>query len=155
MGVAVLLKSAFGDSAPGEMAKDWHKRAYGRSHIYDDDDENLRASSSDSSTFGYGFNIDGSPMMGSVDIHGNPYGFTKTDDSFSSWLMDSGPMVNIDGSPMMGDIDIHGNPFGVTDDHSFGGFSSDDSFGSTNSFDSFGSDDSFGSSYSSGSSFDD
>lgn len=29
-------------------------------------------------------NVDGSPMCGSVDINGNPYGVTSPDDSFDS-----------------------------------------------------------------------
>jgi hypothetical protein len=58
------------------------------------------------------FNDDDSPMMGGIDIHGNPDGFIS-------------PMFNVDGTLMMGGIDIHGNPFGVTSDHDYmGGMSS-------------------------------
>ena len=102
---------------------------------------------------GPSMNIDGTPMVGNVDIHGNPFGVTQT--PFSS--ADSDPAFNIDGSPMMGSVDIHGNPFGVTDSHShFDSFSSDSSWSSSS--DSFGSSwssssDSFGSSWSSDNQF--
>lgn len=46
------------------------------------------------------FNVDGTPMLGDLDIKGNPYGLTSPD-------------VNVDGTPMVGDIDINGNPYGV------------------------------------------
>jgi hypothetical protein len=53
------------------------------------------------------FNIDGTPMLGAFDIHGNPYGVTS-------------PTVNVDGTPMVGSVDMHGHPYGVTDAHSWG-----------------------------------
>ena len=74
-------------------------------------------------------NVDGTPMVGGVDINGNVFGVTS-----NSWLDDhssSSPSFNIDGTPMIGDLDIHGNVYGVTNDS----FSSD-LFGS----DSFGND---------------
>jgi hypothetical protein len=53
-------------------------------------------------------NVDGTPMAGAVDIHGNPFGVVS-------------PAVNVDGTPMVGWVDIHGNPYGVTnDDHGSG-----------------------------------
>lgn len=92
-------------------------------------------------------NIDGTPMMGAVDINGNPYGVTQSlndpndisriddtssgldpfehgthsSDPFEHNIQGSDPfehLVNIDGTPMCGDTDIHGNPYGVTDFHS-------------------------------------
>lgn len=53
-------------------------------------------------------NVDGTPMVGSVDIRGHPFGVT--DDTFSD------PAVNIDGTSMAGSVDIYGNPFDVTND---------------------------------------
>jgi hypothetical protein len=101
-------------------------------------------------------NIDGSPMIGGVDIHGNPYGVTSsfdhgsTLDTGSSWLQ---PSVNIDGTPMIGSIDVHGNPYGVTSSHdTFQSSTSWDSGSSWSSSDSWSSSswsssDSFGSSF--------
>lgn len=87
------------------------------------------------------FNIDGTPMCGRLDIHGNPYGITSSSGS----MFDNGPTVNIDGSPMCGGVDIHGNPFGVTS-HDWGcssSIGSGDSW-SSDTFDSCGSSGSFG-----------
>ncbi len=92
---------------------------------FDDDDGG--------SHFSPSVNIDGTPMLGGVDLNGNAFGVTSTslfDDHFSS-----SPSFNIDGSPMMGSVDIHGNPYGVTSDSfsdgSFGGHSyGNDSFSS-------------------------
>jgi hypothetical protein len=53
------------------------------------------------------FNIDGTPMLGAFDIHGNPYGVTS-------------PTVNVDGTPMVGSVDIRGHQYGVTDSHCWG-----------------------------------
>lgn len=66
-------------------------------------------------------NIDGSPMVGLVDINGNPYGVANVSayEASSSFMDDGGPFVNIDGTPMCGDIDMHGNPYGVTSDDAF------------------------------------
>lgn len=84
---------------------------------FDDDDTDMQT--------GPVVNIDGTPMIGNMDINGNPYGVTSRE-------MFDGLSVNIDGSPMFDGIDIHGNPFGMTshDDH----FMSSDSF-SSDSFD--------------------
>lgn len=81
---------------------------------FDDDDGG--------SHFSPSVNIDGTPMVGGLDLNGNAFGVTS-------------PSVNIDGSPMMGGVDIHGNPYGVTSDSfsvgSFGGHSyGNDSFSS-------------------------
>lgn len=95
------------------------------------------------------FNVDGTPMMGSVDINGNPYGVTKGMFEPMVGVHDSDgipdiiamnflePTVNIDGTPMVGAVDINGNAYGVTDS-----FSAHDSFGGHDSFGSgsFGSD---------------
>jgi len=51
-------------------------------------------------------NIDGTPMLGAIDINGNPHGVTT-------------PACNIDGTPMVGWVDIHGHPYGVTDSHAW------------------------------------
>lgn len=56
-------------------------------------------------------NVNGLPMVGSVDVHGNPYGVT-TDDWLSSG--DMAPAVNVNGLPMSGGVDIHGNTYGTT-----------------------------------------
>lgn len=90
---------------------------------FDDDDDD------GGSHFSPSVNIDGTPMVGGVDLNGNVFGVT------SSSLFDDHPSFNIDGSPMMGGIDIHGNPYGVTSDSfsdgSFGGHSyGNDSFSS-------------------------
>ncbi|MTD33606.1 hypothetical protein [Paludibacterium denitrificans] len=50
-------------------------------------------------------------MVGSVDVHGNPYGVT-TDDWLSSGDMASA--FNVNGLPMSGGVDIHGNTYGTT-----------------------------------------
>ena len=49
------------------------------------------------------FNVDGTPMVGSFDTNGNPYGVTS-------------PAVNVNGAPMVGGVrlDIFGNSFGST-----------------------------------------
>lgn len=63
-------------------------------------------------------NIDGSPMVGSVDIHGNPYGVTNSPFSLAETgnnLLGDAAAFNVDGSPMMGAVDIHGHPYGVTE----------------------------------------
>lgn len=75
-------------------------------------------------------NIDGSPMVGDVDINGNPYGITG---SLGGGLdVDpSQPVVNIDGTPMLGSLDLHGRPYGITDS-----WSSHDSWGSHDSWSS-------------------
>lgn len=54
-------------------------------------------------------NIDGSPICGSVDINGNPYGVTSTDDSIN------------DGSCFDNDFSSS-ESFGGIDDSSCGGF---------------------------------
>lgn len=53
-------------------------------------------------------NVDGTLMIGAVDIRGNAYGITSSNE----------PAVNIDGTPMLGDLDIRGNPFGVAENRS-------------------------------------
>ena len=45
-------------------------------------------------------NTNGLPMVGSVDVCGNPYGTTGTH------------ITNVNGLPMVGAVDIMGNPFG-------------------------------------------
>lgn len=72
-------------------------------------------------------NVNGLPMMGAVDVLGNPYGVTT--DSLAStaddWLSsgeDMAPAVNVNGLPMVGATDIHGNTYGTTTfdaDHGF------------------------------------
>nr|WP_294866176.1 hypothetical protein [uncultured Pseudogulbenkiania sp.] len=68
-------------------------------------------------------NVNGLPMMGAVDVLGNPYGVTTdsladsgmastTDDWLSS--RDMAPAVNVNGLPMVGATDIHGNAYGTT-----------------------------------------
>lgn len=66
-------------------------------------------------------NINGLPMVGAVDVHGNPYGSTAfdggnglsagADDGLSSF---DAPSTNINGLPMFGGVDVHGNTFGST-----------------------------------------
>ena len=75
-------------------------------------------------------NIDGTPMVGGVDLNGNAFGIT------SSSSFDSFPSVNIDGTPMVGSVDINGNSYGVTSDAFSSGSFGSDSFSSG----SFGSD---------------
>lgn len=65
-------------------------------------EDNDRPSWSD----GPDFNIDGTPMVGMLDIDGNTYGM-------SSFMFDE-PSVNIDGTPMFGGVDTNGNPYGIT-----------------------------------------
>lgn len=74
-------------------------------------------------------NVDGTPMMGNVDINGNPFGATST---LSSGFDE--PAFNIDGTMMMGDFDTNGNPYGVTSDHSFNDSSFDSSWSSDSSW---------------------
>ena len=108
------------------------------------------------------FNIDGSPMVGYVDIHGRPYGVVSNDEdtSYSSFQ----PAVNIDGTPMVGDIDLNGNIYGVVSDDfsshydtsslSACSFPSDDSWNCSQDWsasDAWSSSDSFSSDCSSGS----
>lgn len=47
------------------------------------------------------FNVNGLPMMGYVDVNGNPIG-----------AVDTHP-VNVNGMPMAGGIDVLGNSFGT------------------------------------------
>lgn len=84
-------------------------------------------------------NIDGSPMVGSIDINGNVYGITSH--NIFDNALSSGPSVNIDGSPMIGDVDIHGCTYGLTNDSFSGDLFGSDTF-SSNSFggDGFGND---------------
>jgi len=56
-------------------------------------------------------NIDGSPMVGYVDIYGRPYGAVFDDEEMT--ISSFQPAVNIDGTPMVGDFDINGNIYGV------------------------------------------
>lgn len=69
-------------------------------------------------------NVNGLPMIGAVDVHGNPYGSTTFDGgqgfataSDGEWLLssdsDTAPTTNINGLPMVGAVDIHGNAFGT------------------------------------------
>ena len=56
------------------------------------------------------FNVGGSPMMDSFDIHGRPFSSVGFRTSF--------PNTNIDGMPMMGGgVDVCGKPFGVSSWH--------------------------------------
>lgn len=66
-------------------------------------------------------NINGLPMVGAVDVHGNPYGSTTFDggNGFSTGADDGlpafdAPSTNINGLPMFGGVDVHGNTFGST-----------------------------------------
>jgi hypothetical protein len=141
-----LLKSFFGvksdhSTPPAWTDESWNAASYenllssghlARAATATGEDDDTMASSSFMDD-GPRFNIDGSPMSGGVDIHGNPFGVTSHD--FSSAT--SGPDFNIDGSPMMGDFDIHGNTFGVTDSGSSFDFDSGSSWSSGS--DSFGS----------------
>ena len=68
-------------------------------------------------------NIDGTPMVGGVDINGNPFGITSS-------IFDNHPSVNIDGTPMVGSVDINGNSYGVTSDAFSSGSYGVDSYGS-------------------------
>lgn len=59
-------------------------------------------------------NVDGTPMCGSVDINGNPYGVTEIPDCSSSMMDDS--FTSIDSSCGFGDS------FSSFDSSSCGGF---------------------------------
>lgn len=119
---------------------------------WDDDEGHTRFASGDddaSATPAPAFNIDGTPMVGSVDANGQPYGFPLS--------AHSEPAFNLDGTPMLGDFDSYGRMHGdisptAYDIGSTGSY--DDSFGSGSSWsssDSFGSSCSFGGSDSFGS----
>ena len=71
-----------------------------------------------SSTSGPSCNIDGTPMMGSVDVNGNPYGVTSHDWSSSSCTSSSDTFSS---SPFTSD--------------SFGSSFSDNSFSSSSNWD--------------------
>lgn len=59
-------------------------------------------------------NIDGTPMMGSVDIHGNPFGVTSREDTHDRYW-NNGPSTSMDGPSMgIGFSDIHGNSHGIS-----------------------------------------
>lgn len=63
-------------------------------------------------------NVNGLPMLGAVDVLGNPYCVTPdslatTDDWWSSGD-DMAPAVNVNGLPMAGGVDVHGNAYGTT-----------------------------------------
>ncbi len=64
-------------------------------------------------------NVNGLPMMGAVDVLGNPYGVTTADSlaTTDDWLSsgdDMAPAVNVNGLPMAGGVDVHGNAYGTT-----------------------------------------
>lgn len=64
-------------------------------------------------------NVNGLPMMGAVDVLGNPYGVTTADSlaTTDDWLSsgnEMAPAVNVNGLPMAGTTDIHGNAYGTT-----------------------------------------
>ena len=83
----------------------------------------------------------GLPMVGGVDIHGNPFGTNL----HSHWLDDSpGRKFGSDSStalainpasglPMVGGVDIHGDPFGTNFHSNHSSWSSHDSYSSSSS----------------------
>ncbi|GAB4303629.1 MAG: hypothetical protein Kow0096_25750 [Thiohalomonadaceae bacterium] len=78
----------------------------------------------------------GLPMLGSLDVEGNPYGTSGHDNS----MFDINPA---NGLPMLDSmLDIQGNPYG-TDVGIFDSFYGHDSLGSYDSFDNLDSFDSF------------
>lgn len=68
----------------------YHAGGAGSASLSDNDDFSYSSSSSSSSwsswhDSGPSVNIDGTPMMGSIDINGNPYGVTESSWSNDSW----------------------------------------------------------------------
>ena len=81
-------------------------------------------------------NIDGAPMVGDVDIHGNPYGVTETDHGTSdAFASDTTPLGDdsslFDTSSSFATEDSSSSSMSISTDDSFSpSFCADDTFGS-------------------------